>query len=68
MNISSIAGLIAGHNMAAYNSAKAGVWMLSKSVALYCARKITISVKFVHPSFVDTPILDLSRRVLTGSP
>ena len=29
INISSIAGLIAGHNMAAYNSAKAGVWLLS---------------------------------------
>ena len=39
VNISSIAGVIAGHNMAAYNSAKAGVRHLSKSVALHCARK-----------------------------
>ena len=38
VNTSSISGLIAGHNMAAYNTAKAGVWMLSKSVALHCAR------------------------------
>ena len=59
VNISSIAGLIAGHNMAAYNSAKAGVWMLSKSVALHCARKnYNIRCNSVHPSFVDTPILD----------
>ena len=39
VNISSISGIIAGHNMAAYNSAKAAVRHLSKSVALYCARK-----------------------------
>ena len=36
INTSSISGLIAGHNMAAYNTAKAGVWMLTKSVALHC--------------------------------
>ena len=34
VNISSISGIIAGHNMAAYNSAKAAVRHLSKSVAL----------------------------------
>ena len=39
LNISSIAGVIAAANMAAYNSAKAGVRHLSKSVALHCARR-----------------------------
>ena len=34
INISSIAGLIASNNFVAYNTAKAGVWMLTKSVAL----------------------------------
>lgn len=59
VNISSIAGIIAGHNMAAYNSAKAGVRHLSKSVALYCARAGNgIRCNSVHPTFVDTPILD----------
>ncbi len=59
INISSIAGLIAGHNMAAYNSAKAGVWLLSKSVALHCAhRGYNIRSNSVHPTFIDTPILD----------
>ena len=38
LNVSSIAGVIAAANMAAYNSAKAGVRHLSKSVALHCAR------------------------------
>ena len=59
VNISSIAGVIAGHNMAAYNSAKAGVRHLSKSVALHCARQaLNIRCNSIHPTFIDTPILD----------
>ena len=59
INISSIAGLIAGHNMAAYNAAKAAVWLLSKSVALHCAKRgYDIRCNSVHPTFTDTPILD----------
>ena len=59
VNISSIAGIIAGHNMAAYNSAKAAVRHLSKSVALHCAKQGNgIRCNSVHPAFVRTPILD----------
>jgi len=59
VNVSSIAGLIAGHNMAAYNAAKAGVWLLSKSVALHCAKRgYRIRSNSLHPTFIDTPILD----------
>ena len=59
INIASIAGIIAGHNMAAYNSAKAAVGHLSKSVALHCARKgFGIRSNSVHPVFVDTPLVD----------
>ncbi|MFN4088020.1 MAG: SDR family oxidoreductase [Alphaproteobacteria bacterium] len=59
VNISSIAGNIAGHNMAAYNSAKAAVRHVSKSAALHCCRQgWDIRVNTVHPTFVDTPILD----------
>lgn len=59
VNISSISGIIAGHNLAAYNSAKAAVRHLSKSVALHCARaRNNIRSNSVHPVFVDTPILD----------
>ncbi len=59
LNISSIAGVIAAANMAAYNSAKAGVRHLSKSVALHCAReKYGITCNSIHPVFIDTPILD----------
>jgi len=63
VNISSIAGLIAAHNSAAYNAAKAGVWMLSKSVALHGARMTPqIRCNSVHPVFIDTPILDIFKQ------
>jgi NAD(P)-dependent dehydrogenase (short-subunit alcohol dehydrogenase family) len=59
LNISSIAGVIAGANMAAYNSAKAGVRHLTKSVALHCAKSgYRITCNSLHPAFIDTPILD----------
>lgn len=64
VNISSIAGLIASDTMPAYNASKAAIWMLTKSVALYCARQgWNIRCNSVHPTFVDTPILDgIGRR------
>lgn len=59
VNVSSISGIIAGHNLAAYNSAKAAVRHLSKSVALHCAHEgNNIRCNSVHPVFIDTPILD----------
>ncbi|MSO81242.1 MAG: glucose 1-dehydrogenase [Alphaproteobacteria bacterium] len=59
VNLSSVAGIVASHNFAAYNSAKAGVRHLSKSVALHCARKkYGIRCNSVHPAFIDTPMLD----------
>ena len=59
LNISSIAGVIAAANMAAYNSAKAAVRHLSKSVALHCAKeRYPVTCNSVHPVFIDTPILD----------
>ncbi len=59
VNISSISGLIAGHNLAAYNAAKAGVWLMTKSVALHAARKgYDIRANSIHPAFVDTAMID----------
>ena len=63
INISSIAGLIASDTMPAYNASKAAVWMLSKSIALHCAKKqMQIRCNSIHPTFVDTPILDGTAR------
>lgn len=59
INISSIASIIADRNMAAYNSAKAAVMHLTKSVALHCARSGEgVRCNSLHPAFIDTPILD----------
>ncbi len=59
INVSSISGLVAGHNMSAYNAAKAGVYMLSKSVALHAARRgYDVRSNSVHPAFVDTGMVD----------
>jgi NAD(P)-dependent dehydrogenase (short-subunit alcohol dehydrogenase family) len=59
VNISSISGLIAGHNLAAYNAAKAGVWLVTKSIALHAARKgYDIRANSVHPTFIDTDMVD----------
>ncbi len=59
INISSISGIIAGHNLAAYNSAKAAVRHLSKSIAIHCARdRNDIRCNSIHPVFIDTQLLD----------
>lgn len=58
VNISSVSALIAGHNLAAYNASKAAVWMLTKSVALHCAKRgWDIRCNSVHPTFVRTAML-----------
>ncbi|MEL6663577.1 MAG: SDR family oxidoreductase [Pseudomonadota bacterium] len=59
INISSIAGIVASGNYVSYNTAKAAVRHLSKSVALHCAKTGgQIRSNSVHPVFINTPILD----------
>ena len=64
INISSIAGLIAAHNSPAYNASKAAVWLLSKGIALHCAKQgLDVRSNSIHPTFIDTPILDPLRQM-----
>ena len=59
VNISSVSGLVGGHNLAAYNASKGGVRLLSKSVALHGARqKPPVRCNSVHPTFVEGPMTD----------
>lgn len=59
VNMSSISAMVASHNMAAYNASKAAVWMLTKSVALHCAKHgWNIRANSIHPAFVRTALLD----------
>ncbi|MGH6672205.1 MAG: glucose 1-dehydrogenase [Xanthobacteraceae bacterium] len=58
INMSSVAGIIGNESLAAYCASKGGVCLLTKSVALHCARKgYNIRCNSVHPSFVETPML-----------
>jgi 3(or 17)beta-hydroxysteroid dehydrogenase len=58
INMSSVSGLVGGHNLAAYNASKGAVRLLTKSIALHCARKrYGIRCNSVHPTFVETPML-----------
>jgi len=59
VNLSSVSGLVGGHNLAAYNASKGGVRLLTKSVALYGAR-LTPQVRCnsVHPAFLEGPMID----------
>ena len=59
INLSSVSGIIGGFNLAAYNSSKGAVRMLTKSVALHCARAgYGIRCNSIHPTFIETPMLE----------
>ena len=66
INMSSMAGLRAEPDLAGYNAAKAGVTLLTKSVALdYARRGKGMRCNSVHPGATHTPILD---KVMAQSP
>lgn len=59
VNISSVSGLVGGHNLAAYNASKGGVRLLTKSVALHGARlDPKVRCNSVHPAFLEGPMAD----------
>ena len=59
INMSSIEGLVGDPNIAAYNSSKGGVRLLTKSAALYCAKAgYKIRVNSVHPGYIWTPMVE----------
>ena len=59
INLSSVSGMIGGFNLAAYNSSKGAVRMLTKSGALHCARAgYGIRCNSIHPTFIETPMLE----------
>jgi len=66
VNMSSVAGLVGAAALPAYCASKGGVRLLTKSVALHCAKQgYGIRCNSVHPVFIDTPMVD-SLAKLTG--
>ena len=59
INMSSIAGLVGAPAIPVYSASKGAVRLLTKSVALHCARKgYAIRCNSVHPSYTDTPMVE----------
>ena len=59
VNMSSVSGLRGFAESAAYDASKGGVRLLTKSVALYCAReKNGIRCNSVHPGGIETPMVE----------
>jgi 3(or 17)beta-hydroxysteroid dehydrogenase len=66
VNLSSMEGIIAHPEMAAYNASKGGVRLLTKSAALYCGKQRNgVRVNSVHPAFAWGPLLE---EYLDGQP
>ena len=59
VNLSSVSGLVGGHNLAAYNASKGGLSLLTKSVALNGARyKPPVRCNAVCPAFLEGPMVE----------
>ncbi|MEP9362805.1 glucose 1-dehydrogenase [Nocardioides sp. CN2-186] len=63
INLSSVDGIVASPDLAAYCASKGGVRLLSKSAALYCGSvRNGVRVNSVHPSFILGPLTDTYLR------
>jgi len=59
VNLSSVSGLVGGHNLAAYNASKGGLSLLTKSVALNGARyKPPVRCNAVCPAFLEGSMVE----------
>ena len=59
VNVSSVGALKASLTGPAYGASKAGVWNLTRTVALYCARNsFNIRCNSLHPGLTHTPMMD----------
>ncbi|MCG8440508.1 MAG: SDR family oxidoreductase [Caulobacterales bacterium] len=57
VNVSSVTGFVGLASGAAYTASKGGVRLLTKAVAVHCARAYrTIRCNSVHPGVIDTPM------------
>lgn len=63
VNLSSVAGIVGGPNIIAYNASKGAVRLMTKSAALeFAAAKVRVNS--VHPGIIDTPMMANAARVM----
>ncbi|MGB0844055.1 MAG: glucose 1-dehydrogenase [Alphaproteobacteria bacterium] len=59
INVSSLAAIVGSHNLSGYSASKGAVRALTKSVALYCARKsYDIRCNSIHPGLAETQMAE----------
>jgi NAD(P)-dependent dehydrogenase (short-subunit alcohol dehydrogenase family) len=66
VNLSSVAGLVGGPNMIAYNASKGAVRLMTKSAALEFASQ-KVRVNSVHPGIIDTPMMTEAAQVIEAT-
>lgn len=68
VNISSASGLKASSYLVAYNAAKAGVTLMTKSIALHCGEQgYAIRCNAVHPGAIESEMIEKA-AAQTGDP
>jgi len=63
VNLSSVAGLVGGPNILAYNASKGAVRLMTKGAALDAA-PFKVRVNSVHPGIIDTPMMAEAAKVI----
>ncbi|MEM7570821.1 MAG: SDR family oxidoreductase [Pseudomonadota bacterium] len=67
VNVASIYGLIGSDDTVGYNATKGGVVLMTRSVALHCAKhQLNVRVNAVAPTYVDTEMLDPVAEAMGG--
>ena len=58
VNVASIAGRVAEHRLAAYNTSKGAVRLLTMNAAIHCTRmKYPIRINSIDPGYTETPLV-----------
>lgn len=66
VNLSSVAGIVGGPNIIAYNASKGAVRLMTKSAALEFA-PAKVRVNSVHPGIIDTPMMAEAAKVIEAT-